>query len=135
VAASEDSEVRPSLGLIGASDSAARPAPMTPRLRAIFEDRWQHAGKPITGWVFPARKAKAGHIVDNTIYEPHTNAVKKVGLNPREVVLYALRQTCLTRWGDSGMDAWTLARLAGQLEYSGINDIRSPERPCMARSD
>ncbi|MGA7963483.1 MAG: tyrosine-type recombinase/integrase, partial [Candidatus Acidiferrales bacterium] len=39
--------------------------------------------------------------------------VKTVGLNPREFVLYALRHTCLTRWGNSGMDAWTLARLAG----------------------
>jgi integrase len=95
------------------SAAAARPVPMTPRLRAIFELRWQQAGKRTIGWVFPAKRAKVGHIVDNTIYEPHTNAVKKVGLNPREFVLYALRHTCLTRWGNSGMDAWTLARLAG----------------------
>ena len=95
------------------SAAAARPVPMTPRLRVIFENRWQQAGKPTIGWVFPAKRAKVGHIVDNTLYEPHTNAVKKVGLNPREFVLYALRHTCLTRWGNSGMDAWTLARLAG----------------------
>jgi len=95
------------------SAAAARPVPVTLRLRAIFEHRWQQAGKPTIGWVFPAKRAKVGHIVDNTIYEPHTNAVKKVGLNPREFVLYALRHTCLTRWGNSGMDAWTLARLAG----------------------
>jgi integrase len=93
--------------------AAARPVPMTPRLRGILEIRWQQAGKPTTGWVFPAKRAKVGHIVDNTIYEPHTSAVEKVGLNPREFVLYALRHTCLTRWGASGMDAWTLARLAG----------------------
>lgn len=93
--------------------AAARPVPMTPRVRGIIEARWLAAGKPKNGWVFPAKRAKAGHIVDNTVYEPHTNAVKTVGLNPREFVLYALRHTCLTRWGDSGMDAWTLARLAG----------------------
>lgn len=93
--------------------AAARPVPMTPRVRGIIEARWLAAGKPKNGWVFPAKRAKAGHIVDNTVYEPHTNAVKTAGLNPREFVLYALRHTCLTRWGDSGMDAWTLARLAG----------------------
>jgi integrase len=95
------------------SKAEARPVPMTPRLRAMIESRWISAGKPTSGWVFPAKRAKEGHIVDNTVYEPHTNAVKKVGLNPREFVLYALRHTCLTRWGNSGMDAWTLARLAG----------------------
>jgi integrase len=93
--------------------AAARPVPMTRRLRGILENRWQQAGKPTSGWVFPAKRAKVGHIVDNTIYEPHTSAVEKVGLNPREFVLYALRHTCLTRWGASGMDAWTLARMAG----------------------
>jgi integrase len=93
--------------------AAARPVPMTPRVRGILHTCCQQAGKPTTGWVFPAKRAKVGHIVDNTIYEPHTNAVKKIKLNPREFVLYALRHTCLTRWGASGMDAWTLARLAG----------------------
>jgi integrase len=51
--------------------------------------------------------------VDNTVYEPHKNAVKNSGIKEREFVLYALRHSCLTRWGNSGMDAWTLARLAG----------------------
>jgi integrase len=95
------------------TSAAARPVPMTPRLRGIIGARWQAAGKPANGWVFPAKRAAVGHAVDNTVYEPHTNAVKKIGLNPREFVLYALRHTCLTRWGASGMDAWTLARLAG----------------------
>ena len=95
------------------TSAAARPVPMTPRVRDMLETRWQQAGKLEGRWVFPAKRAAVGHIVDNTIYEPHTNAVKKVGLNPREFVLYALRHTCLTRWGNSGMDAWTLARLAG----------------------
>jgi integrase len=93
--------------------AAARPVPMTPRLRDIIQTRWQQAGKPNRGWVFPAKRAKVGHIVDNTVYEPHKNAVKNSGIGAKEFVLYALRHTCLTRWGASGMDAWTLARLAG----------------------
>jgi integrase len=93
--------------------AAARPVPMTPRVRAILDQRWMQAEKPKTGWVFPATRAKAGHIVDNTVYEPHKDAVEKSGIREPQFVLYALRHTCLTRWGDSGMDAWTLARLAG----------------------
>jgi integrase len=95
------------------TEAAARPVPMTPRVRAILERRWTAAGKTAAGWVFPAKKAKAGHIVDNTVYEPHTEAVDKGGIRDPEFVLYSLRHTCLTRWGDSGMDAWTLARLSG----------------------
>jgi integrase len=93
--------------------AAARPVPMTARLRGIIDARWKAAGKPNNGWVFPAKRAKVGHIVGNTIYEPHTEAVEKIGLNPREFVLYALRHTFLTRLGDSGADAWTLMRIAG----------------------
>ena len=86
---------------------------MTPRLRGILETRWRSLGEPTKGWVFPATRARAGHFMDNTVYEPHKNAVEKSGIRDREFVLYALRHTCLTRWGQSGMDAWTLARLAG----------------------
>jgi integrase len=93
--------------------AAARPVPMTPRVRVILDQRWALAGKPKTGWVFPAKRAEVGHIVDNTVYEPHTEAVENSGIREREFVLYSLRHTCLTRWGNSGMDAWTLARLAG----------------------
>jgi hypothetical protein len=50
-------------------------------------------GKAENGWVFPAKKAKAGHIVDNTVYEPHTDAVKKSGVGERKFVLYSVRHT------------------------------------------
>ena len=49
----------------------------------------------------------------NTIYQPHLDAVTSSGICEKKFVLYALRHTCLSRWGASGMDAWTLARLAG----------------------
>jgi integrase len=95
------------------TEAAARPVPMTPRVRAILEHRWAQAGTARKGWVFPAKRAEVGHIVDNTVYEPHNDAVEKSGICEPQFVLYSLRHTCLTRWGDSGMDAWTLARLAG----------------------
>src|SRR6202790_1273568 len=95
------------------TEAASRIVPMTPRLRAIIHARWQDKKQPTNGWVFPAKKASVGHIVPNTIYQPHLDAVKNSGICEKQFVLYALRHTCLSRWGASGMDAWTLARLAG----------------------
>jgi integrase len=95
------------------TEAASRIVPMTPRVRAILQSRWENAGKPTGGWIFPAKKASVGHIVPNTIYQPHLDAVANSGICDKQFVLYALRHTCLSRWGASGMDAWTLARLAG----------------------
>ena len=51
-----------------------------------------------------------GHVVPNTIYEPHLDAVKLNGVRP--FVLYSLRHSFLTR---------TLAKIAG---HSDINMSR-----------
>jgi integrase len=95
------------------TEAAFRIVPMTPRVRDILQSRWEKAEKPTSGWVFPAKKASVGHIVPNTIYQPHLDAVASSGIREKQFVLYALRHTCLSRWGASEMDAWTLARLAG----------------------
>src|SRR3989440_6534579 len=41
----------------------------------------------------------------------HVKALKLSGV--RDFVLYSFRHTFLTRLGESGCDAWTLARIAG----------------------
>jgi hypothetical protein len=92
--------------------AARRAVPMTPRVRDIIAERWQAAGEPQIGYVWPAAKASVGHIVPNSIYEPHRQAIKDSGVRP--FVLYSLRHTFLTRLGASGVDAWTLARIAGR---------------------
>ena len=104
------------------SDAAVRPVPMTPRVRGIIEARWVDAGKPGSGWVFPAKKAKSSRIMDNRVYEPCGNAVTRIKLNPREFVLYALRHTRLTRWGDSGLDVWAIDR-TGEMKSVRGGDV------------
>ncbi len=86
---------------------------MTPTVRGIIHAGWQAAGKPQNGWVWPAPKASVGHMVPNSIYEPHLKAIKESGVRP--FVFYNLRHThtFLTRLGESGVDAWTLMRIAG----------------------
>lgn len=95
----------------GKTDAGRRVIPMTTRVRAMIEARWIAAGQPREGWVWPAPRAACGHVVPNSIYEPHLSAVTKSKVRP--FVLYDLRHTFLTRLGESGIDAWTLARVAG----------------------
>jgi len=94
----------------GKTAAARRVLPMTPRVRTILEIRWQHAGKPAEGWVWPA-PTRTGHLEPSSIKKQHAKAVKTSKVRP--FVLYSLRHTFLTRLGESGCDTWTLARIAG----------------------
>jgi integrase len=108
----------------GKSKAARRHVSMTKRVRAILFQRWAAAGKPQDGWVFPAQKASAGHVVPNTVYQPHLDAIKASGVRP--FVLYSLRHTALTRLGQSGCSPWTLAQIAG---WSNINQSKTYVHP------
>jgi len=94
----------------GKTAAARRLLPMTPRVRFLLETRWEVAGKPEEGWVWPAL-TKSGHIEPGTLKRQHRKAVKDSKVRP--FVLYSLRHTFLTRLGESGCDVWTLARIAG----------------------
>ena len=94
----------------GKTAAARRVLPMTRRVREILEDRWERAGKPLDGWVWPA-STRSGHIEGSSIKKQHAKALGASKV--RHFVLYSLRHTFLTRLGESGCDAWTLARIAG----------------------
>ena len=94
----------------GKTAAARRVLPMTPRVRSILETRWERAGKPVEGWVWP-RPTRSGHLEPSSIKKQHAKAVKASKVRP--FVLYSLRHTFLTRLGESGCDVWTLARIAG----------------------
>jgi integrase len=106
----------------GKTPAAKRVLPFTMRVRSVLEMRWEAAGRPSEGWVFPA-PTKSGHIDQGSTRKQHLGVFKsantdkagkplpKPRLNP--FVLYSFRHTFLTRLGESGCDAWTLARIAG----------------------
>ena len=83
---------------------------MTLRVRAILESRWEDASKPGEGWIWPA-PTKSGHVEPSSLKKQHRKALSLSKVRP--FVLYSLRHTFLTRLGESGCDAWTLARIAG----------------------
>jgi integrase len=94
----------------GKTAAARRVLPMTPRVRAVLENRWVLAGEPGEGWVWPA-PTHSGHLEGSSVKKQHALALMRSNVRP--FVLYSLRHTFLTRLGESGCDAWTLARIAG----------------------
>jgi integrase len=94
----------------GKTAAARRVLPMTPRVRNILEIRWEGVGKPADGWVWSA-STRSGHLEGSSLKKQHGKALRLSGVRP--FVLYSLRHTFLTRLGESGCDAWTLARIAG----------------------
>ena len=109
----------------GKTSAARRVIPMTPRVRGLLEARWKNAGEPEDGWIWPA-ETKSGHVEPSSLRKQHARsfkileeeAAKRDEKPVRPFVLYALRHTFLTRLGQSGCDAWTLARIAG---HASIN--------------
>jgi integrase len=109
----------------GKTAAARRVLPMTPRVRGILEARWQSAGKPEEGWVWDA-PTRSGHIESSSLKRQHARAFKTLAEEAaknnekaiRPFVLYNLRHTFLTRLGESGCDAWTLAWIAGHSNVS-----------------
>ena len=104
----------------GKTAAARRVLPMTPRVRTILEGLWERNEKPTEGWVWPA-PTRSGHVEASSLRKQHSAAfalvAKEAARNNqkpvRPFVLYSLRHTFLTRLGESGCDAWTLARIAG----------------------
>lgn len=80
------------------------------QLRWILQTRWDRMGRPAEGWVWCA-DTRSEHFEKSTLKEQHKKALRLSRVRP--FVLYSLRHTFLTRLGESGCDAWTLARIAG----------------------
>ena len=94
----------------GKTAAARRVLPLTLRARNILQNRWDAAGSPVEGWVWSA-PTRSKHFEKSTLKRQHKKALALSRVRP--FVLYSLRHTFLTRLGESGCDAWTLARIAG----------------------
>jgi integrase len=84
--------------------------PLTLRARHILRDRWEEMERPAEGWVWSA-STRREHFEKSTLKKQHKKALRLSRVRP--FVRYSLRHTFPTRLGESGCDAWTLARIAG----------------------
>jgi integrase len=99
----------------GKTPAARRVIHLSDELRFVLEHRWEMAGSPAEGWVWLA-PTKSGHFEESTLKKRHRNAIQDSKVRP--FVIYSARHTFLTRLGESGCDAWTLARIAGHSDIS-----------------
>src|SRR5215472_3845687 len=98
----------------GKTAAARRLLPLTPRLRAILESRWEATGRQVEGFVWPSA-TKSGHIDHSTVKKQHVRALKLSGV--RSFVLYSLRHSFATRLAPH-VDAWTLCKIMGWSSLS-----------------
>jgi hypothetical protein len=77
----------------GKTKSARRPVPLLNGSLAVLQRRHMAQGFPTQGWVFPAKKAKTGHIA--TITKAFKTAREAVGL-PAAMCIYTARHGALT---------------------------------------
>jgi len=98
----------------GKSKNAKRIIPLTDRASALLRGRWSIR---TSGIVFGNREGQPyvgtsiNHLHQN-VCNPKVNGKRK-RIFPRDFVLHSLRHTMLTRLGESGVDAFTIMRIAG----------------------
>jgi integrase len=115
----------------GKSRAARRVLPMTPRVQAILLERWEAAGKPAEGFIFPSA-GKCGHFDQNVAKDQHKRALEESGV--RAFVPYTLRHTSLTILGEkAGGDIFVLARIAGHSTISVTQRYIHPEADAISR--
>jgi integrase len=98
----------------GKTDAARRVLPMTARVRATLQARWESAGRASEGWIWPA-PTRAGHVDRSSLKKQHEKALRLSGVPP--FVLYSLRHTFATRIAPH-VDAWTLCKIMGWASLS-----------------
>jgi integrase len=107
----------------GKTKHAKRNLSLTARVQSLLNMRYEAAGKPSTGWVFPAHDDPAKHVPYSTIDTQHGRAIEKLnapdadGKKPENPIvpfrLYDLRHTFLTRLGEVNTDPFTIQKIAG----------------------
>jgi integrase len=98
----------------GKSKNARRVIPLTDRAAAMLRERER---SKVSGFVFANREGKP--YLGTSINHLHRDVCapkikgKRKAIFPADFVLHSLRHTMLTRLGESGVDAFTIMRIAG----------------------
>jgi integrase len=92
----------------GKSQNAKRNVPLTKRVNAMLENRRSETKMP---WVFASEDSQ-GPLSRSTVSHQHT-ALRRLLDLPDDFVVHSFRHTALTRFGESGVDSFTIKKLAG----------------------
>ncbi|MGA2857368.1 MAG: site-specific integrase [Candidatus Sulfotelmatobacter sp.] len=115
----------------GKSKAARRMLPITPRVYSMLQGRWEAAGRPLDGWVFPST-SRCGHFNSDAAKDQHKKALEDSGVSG--FVPYTLRHTALTRLGEAaGGDVFVLARIAGHSSITITQRYVHPQADAISR--
>jgi integrase len=115
----------------GKSKAARRVLPMTPRVYALLQARYEAAGRPDDGWIFP-NSSDSGHINDSLTKGQHKKALEDSKV--RAFVPYVLRHTALTRFGEAaGNNIFAVAQIAGHSSLSTTKRYVHPQAEAINR--
>jgi integrase len=134
----------------GKTAAARRTIFLSPSVRFVLDCRWEMAGSPCEGWIWPAA-TKSGHFEQSTIKkrleknlqrcEQAENEAKQnkdsknqKPIHVRRFIPYNLRHTFLTRLGESGCEVWTLAKIAGHSNIAIGSRYVHPSEAAMAKA-
>ena len=124
----------------GKTKWAKRNLSLTSRVNGVLTARYETAGKPREGWVFPGGDPE-GYVSYATIDSQHGRTIEKLnatgpnGESPSTPIahfrLYDLRHTFLTRLGEANADPFSIQRIAGHapaFSFLSVTFIPTPER-------
>jgi integrase len=115
----------------GKSKAARRMLPMTPRVWELLHARYEAAGRPTEGWIFPSA-SRDGHFNGDAAKEQHKKALDDSRVEA--FVPYSLRHTALTRLGQAaGGDVFVLARIAGHSSITITQRYVHPQADAINR--
>ena len=66
----------------GKTKAARRMLPMVPAVHSALKRRWETAGKPEEGWIFPSG-SKEGHLNKDTAKDQHRKAIERANANAK----------------------------------------------------
>lgn len=108
----------------GKTKAARRLLPMVPAVYQALKARHEAQGSPREGWAFPTGSA-SGHLEESVAKLYHAKALRVSKVKPFEP--YCLRHTALTNLAKAGVDAFTLARIAGHSRISTTERYIHPQ--------
>jgi integrase/recombinase XerD len=114
----------------GKTKARRRLLPMVVEVSDALRSRWTSQGRPASGWVFPA-ESRSGHFEQGSAKNYHARAVRATGVAFEP---YCLRHTALTRFAESGCDAFTLAKIAGHSSITMTGRYCHPQAEAIARA-
>ena len=113
----------------GKTKNAKRHLALTERVKSMLESRINSNESP---YVFPGKKEDGPFLISSLDHQ-HAKLRSKLQL-PKEAVIHSLRHTMLTRLGESGVDVFTIMKIAGHSSVSVSEKYVHPSSESMERA-